>query len=216
VKIDLHVHTNYSSDSLTRPDELVTYMVRRGIDAVAVTDHNAIEGAYEAAALAPGAIIIGEEIATTRGEIIGLFISERIAPGLSPLETVAAIRAQGGLVYVPHPTDRVRGSTLQREALWEIMPEIDLIEVYNSRVFIERRNRQARQLAEAQGLRMGAGSDAHRARDIGLAYIEMPPYIDAAGFMAGLSAATVHGRLVGLAGRFSALQARVARGRMRS
>ena len=210
VRVDLHVHTYHSSDSLSQPAEILRCMDRNGVDVVAITDHNAIAGAYEVAALAPERVIIGEEIRTSQGEIIGLFLSEWIAPGQSPRETVAAIRAQGGLVYVPHPLDRIRGSTLKRDALLSVIRWIDALEVYNARVHWPRPNTRAREIAVANHLAMGAGSDAHRPEDIGLATVEMDPYLDTASFLEALRDGTVHGRLTGICGRLAGLQARLA------
>lgn len=211
LKVDLHVHTRHSADSLTRPEELLAWMERRGIDRLAVTDHNSIEGAFETAALDPGAIIIGEEIRTTRGEIIGLFLSEFVPPELSPMATVDRIRAQGGLVYVPHPMDGLRGSALARDALEALVPHVDLIEGHNARVLSQRHNERAIGFARLHGLPIGAGSDAHRPQDLGLAYVEMAPFEDAAGFMASIVQGRIHGRLVGPMGRLSGVYARLAK-----
>jgi predicted metal-dependent phosphoesterase TrpH len=214
MRVDLHVHTYHSSDSLSQPAAILRCMDRNGVDVVAITDHNAIDGAREVAALAPGRVIVGEEIRTSQGEIIGLFLKDLIAPGLSPRETVAAIHAQGGLVYVPHPVDRIRGSTLRRDALLSIIPWIDVLEVYNARVFCSTRNRMAREIAEAHRLPMGAGSDAHSAADIGLATVEMASFSDSAGFMRAIHDGRITGRLTGLVGRLSGLTARLARRKM--
>lgn len=213
MRVDLHVHTYHSSDSISQPEAILRCMARNGVDVVAITDHNAIQGAYEVSALAPERVIIGEEIRTSQGEIIGLFLTEWIAPGQSPRETVGAIRAQGGLVYVPHPLDRIRGSTLKRDALLSIIPWIDALEVYNARVYWPRPNRRAREIAVAHHLAMGAGSDAHRPEDIGLATVEMSPFVDTASFVDAISEGTVHGRLTGLCGRLAGLRARLAKGR---
>lgn len=213
MKVDLHVHSYRSKDSLARPEELVHWMARRGLGAMAVTDHDAIEGAWEAAALAPGAIIIGEEIRTSRGEIIGLFLQDYVPPRLSPRETIERIHQQGGLVYIPHPTDRLRGSTLAPDALLAVLPQVDLIEGYNARALCGWVNRRAMALARRHGLPVGAGSDAHRAADMGLAYLEMAPFRDAQGFLAALDGASIHGRPTGLLGRLTSVHARMVRNR---
>ena len=166
MRVDLHVHTYLHRFAVATDDILC--MDRNGVDVVAITYHNAIDGAREVAALAPARVIIGEEVRTSQGEIIGLFLRDWIAPGQSPRDTVAAIHAQGGLVYVPHPLDRVRGSTLKRDALLSIIPWIDVLEVYNARVLWPRPNRKAREIAGAS-FGDGAGSDApargYRARN---------------------------------------------------
>ncbi|MBN1402642.1 MAG: PHP domain-containing protein, partial [Anaerolineae bacterium] len=203
MRVDLHVHTYHSADSLSRPAEILRCMDRNGVDVVAITDHNAIDGAREVAALAPARVIIGEEVRTSQGEIIGLFLRNWIAPGQSPRETVAAIHAQGGLVYVPHPMDRIRGSALTEDALLSIIPWIDVFEIYNARVYWQRPNRRAREIAVTHHLAMGAGSDAHRPEDVGLATVEMAAFVDAGSFMGAILEGTITGRLTGLCGRLA-------------
>jgi predicted metal-dependent phosphoesterase TrpH len=217
IKVDLHVHSYRSGDCLARPEELVYWMARRGLGAMAITDHNTIQGAREVAALAPGAIIIGEEIMTKRGEIIGLFLREHIPAQLSPRETIERIHLQGGLVYIPHPVDRFGASSLEQEAFVAVLPQIDLIEAFNARSMAPTMNRRATALAREHSLPMGAGSDAHRARDVGLAYVETPPFRDARTFLAALGEGQIHGRMVGLLGRLAPAHARfVKRRRERS
>jgi len=212
IRVDMHVHTYCSRDSLTQPAQLLSWIERRAVDMIAVTDHDAIEGALEMASLAPGAVIVGEEIRTTRGEIIGLFLNELIPPGLAPGETADRIHVQGGLVYIPHPLDRLRGSTLARDALLDILPQVDVLEGYNARVVWPRHNLEAQRLAAVQGLAIGAGSDAHRPQDVGLAVVEMPRFEDAAGFLVALSEGRIDGRLTGPVGRLSGPRARLTRG----
>ena len=213
MKVDLHVHTYHSGDSLSRPEELVYWMARRGLGAMAITDHDTIEGAREVAALAPGAIIIGEEIMTKRGEIIGLFLREHIPSQLSPRETIERIHLQGGLVYIPHPVDRIGASALEHEALLAVLPQIDLIEAFNARSLSRIMNRRAAALARKHNLPMGAGSDAHRARDVGSAFVEMPPFRDAQTFLRALSEGEIRGRMVGLLGRLAPAHARFVKRR---
>lgn len=180
---------------MTACHQVLLWANRRQLGALAITDHNTIAAALALREQAPIPIIVGEEIRTTRGEIIGLFLQEEIPPDLSPAETVRRIREQGGLVYVPHPCDRVRHSALEPEALREIIAQVDIIEVLNARVTLAADNHQAGELARAHHLRMGAGSDAHQGHEIGRAYVEMPPFEDAASFMQSLSQGRVIGRL---------------------
>jgi len=196
-KVDLHVHTAYSDDSLTTCFDVLRWARRRGLDALAVTDHNTIAGALALHKLSTLPIIVGEEIRTTQGEIIGLFLVEEVPPDLSPAETVRLIHQQGGLVYVPHPLDRVRRSVLDIGALMEIIKEkeVDLIEVLNARVTFPLDNRNAEDLARSYGLLRGAGSDAHQGFEIGKAYVEMPSFADAQSFLKSLSQGHVHGRM---------------------
>lgn len=192
-KVDLHVHTQYSDDSLTQLDRVLYWARRRGLGALAVTDHNTIAAARALSAASSLPIIVGEEIRTAEGEIIGLFLQEEIPPGLAALETAERIHAQGGLVYVPHPFDRVRHSALDRATLMALRGQCDVIEVLNARVTFVADNLQAESLARAWRLPRGAGSDAHQGVEIGRACVEMPPFEDAASFLSSLA----QGRVVG-------------------
>jgi predicted metal-dependent phosphoesterase TrpH len=199
-KIDLHVHTCASHDALTRPADVVRWAQRRGIG-VAITDHNTTEVARHLRDTAPIPVIVGEEIRTTCGEIIGLFLARTIPPDLSPQETIARIRDQGGIVYLPHPLDRVRRhSALDHATLQEIVEQIDAVEVLNARVTFAADNCRAADLARAHGLLCGAGSDAHMGCEIGRAYVELPDSLDKAlsdrtRFLASLSMGQVRGRI---------------------
>ncbi len=212
IKVDLHVHTVYSDDCLTPPNDVLRWAKRRHLNALAVTDHNTIDGARELAAMSPLLVIIGEEIRTARGEIIGLFLQQAIPPGLSPLETVRYIHQQGGLVYVPHPADRLRRSTLEPDALAEIIQEVDLIEVLNARVTWGVDNQRAEELAREHRLLRGAGSDAHQGIEIGRAYLEMPAFADAQGFLKALTRAQVCGRVSSPLVHMSSAYAKLAKG----
>ena len=178
-----------------RPETIIEAVRRCGLDGIAITDHNSTAGAVEVSRLAPFPVIIGEEIKTSQGEIIGLFLQETIAPGQSPQETISAIRAQNGLVYIPHPLDRVRRSPLRRAALDAILDQVDLIETFNARVTLPRDNAEAARLAQEHGLPGGGGSDAHSAGEIGRAYIELPAFSGPESFRQQLGQAQVRGRL---------------------
>lgn len=195
MRLDLHVHTNSSPDSRMTPADIIRAVQQRGLDGVAVTDHNAMEGALALQAEAPFTVIVGEEIKTTEGEIIGLFLRSPVPKGLSPEETIAAIREQDGIVYVPHPLDRVRRSAIGRRVLERIAGQVDALEVINSRVLFPHENAAARQLAQQYGLAMGAGSDAHTSIEIGRAYVEVEPFDGAASFLAALRRGRVAGSL---------------------
>lgn len=188
LSVDLHVHTVYSKDSLTSLEAMIAAVQRSGLSSLAVTDHNQIEGALRLRDRAPFPVIVGEEIKTAEGEIIGLYLEERIPPRLSPEETIAAIRDQGGLVYLPHPVDLVRRSTIQPAALERVIRLADAVEVINARVMDAARNEQARLLAEQHGLAQGAGSDAHTTAELGTAYVLIPQcdLTDSASFLAAL------------------------------
>ena len=194
LKADLHVHTRYSEDSISPPEKIVQHCLKVGINCVAITDHNEISGAFEVKRIAPFKVIIGEEVLTNRGEIIGYFLTEKIPPRLSPEETVAQIKAQGGLACVPHPYDRFRsGAKLRPQALKKILPDIDLIEVFNSRAMLLRDSARALDLAQKHGLPGTAGSDAHIAREIGSTYMEIPEFNDVEQFRQALRQGKVFG-----------------------
>jgi predicted metal-dependent phosphoesterase TrpH len=195
MRVDLHVHTRCSPDSLTSLRSVERWMRRRQVDVVAITDHNAVVGALALRQQLSEAVIVGEEIATTRGEISGLFLEELIPAGLAPAETVARIRAQGGLVYLPHPCDRLRGLRLSGAELQELLVQADIVEVLNSRITWQADNQRAQTLAAEAHLLCGAGSDAHMGIEIGRAYVEMPPFAGATGFLAALAQGRVGGRL---------------------
>lgn len=196
VRVDLHTHTHFSPDSNARIDDIIAAVRRRNLTAIAVTDHNRIEGALRLRDLAPFDVIVGEEIKTTEGEIIGLFLEQLVPARLSPEETIVRIREQGGVVYVPHPFDRVRrASALRRKALVRLKDQIDALEVINSRVTLPWDNWQAERFCRKHGLLRGAGSDAHLPREIGQAWVELAPFADAQGFLAGLREGRAVGRL---------------------
>jgi hypothetical protein len=192
LKADLHVHTCYSEDSLSPPEKIVQHCIKVGINCLAVTDHNTITGALEVKRLAPFKVIVSEEILTTQGEIIGYFLTEEIPPRLSPEETVAQIKAQGGLACIPHPFDRIRNK-LRPRALEKIIPDIDLIEVFNSRTMLLWDSARALELARRHDLPGTAGSDAHIVREVGGTYMEIPEFNDAEQFRQALRQGQVFG-----------------------
>ncbi|MHB9089835.1 MAG: PHP domain-containing protein [Chloroflexota bacterium] len=185
-RIDLHTHTHFSPDSTAGLIDIMKAVRKRGLDAIAVTDHNRIEGALRLREMAPFLVVVGEEIKTAEGEIPAL---------LSPEETVGRIREQGGVVYVPHPFDRVRPSHLARKALMRIIDTVDVVEVINSRTTLPWDNWRAERLAQEHGLLRGAGSDAHIPREIGHAWVELPPFVDAKEFLASMGEGRAIGRL---------------------
>ncbi|HEV7810043.1 MAG TPA: PHP domain-containing protein [Candidatus Limnocylindrales bacterium] len=172
---DLHTHSNASFDSLASPSALVRTAAQRGLTHLAITDHDRIEGALAgrdiAREVAPElTVIVGEEIRTAEGDVIALFLESAIAPGLPAAETIAAVRDQGGLVGIPHPFDRFRGSLLRDAGLEQLVDEVDWIETHNARVAVGNGNVRAAELAHATG-RPGIGvSDAHTAFEVGVAY----------------------------------------------
>lgn len=175
IDVDLHMHTDHSYDCATPVEVLLASARAQGLGAIAVTDHNEISGALEAQAQADGRpkVIVGEEVKTAgEGEVIGLFIEERIPRGLSLRETVGEIKRQGGVVYVPHPFDRMH-SVPDYEHLLEILDEVDAIEVFNPRVAITAFNEEALRFAAKYRVIAGAGSDAHVAQGLGSVRVRM-------------------------------------------
>jgi predicted metal-dependent phosphoesterase TrpH len=194
VRVDLHSHTMWSGDSTTTPEELEQAVVDSGLDVVCITDHNAIKGAVDLAGSLPCRVIVGEELRTHAGEIIGLFLTERIPFGTPPADAARAIRDQGGVVYVPHPFDPMRRN-LAEPALEALAAEglVDAIEVLNAKTSLASLNRRAAAFASDHDLAAGAGSDAHVPLALGSAYVEMPDFDGPADFLDKLRV----GRIVG-------------------
>jgi hypothetical protein len=174
IDVDLHMHTDHSYDCATPVEVLLAEARSRGLGAVAVTDHNEVSGALEARAKANGlTIIVGEEVKTAeQGEVIGLFIEEKIPRGLTLEETIAEIKRQGGLVYVPHPFDRMH-SVPDYEHLLAVVDDVDAIEVFNPRIAISEFNEEAVRFAAKYRIPAGAGSDAHVPQGLGSVRIRM-------------------------------------------
>jgi predicted metal-dependent phosphoesterase TrpH len=191
---DLHMHTSWSHDCLVEPAELVDHAEREGLGAIAVTDHNAFGGALEARELGRDralTVIPGEEIKTAgQGEVIGLFLEEEIPRGLSFEDTIAAIREQGGLVYLPHPFDRMH-SIPDAATLHRHLADIDVFEVYNARLLFEQYNDEAERFARKYNLTMGAGSDAHVLQGVGTGGLRMRAFRDPEEFLVSLRTAEV-------------------------
>lgn len=214
-RVDLHIHTCYSPDSLMRLDEVVAAAARRGLGALAITDHDAIDGALALARIAPFPVIVGEEIETGDGEVIGLFLKEFIPPRLGPAETISLIRQQGGVVYVPHPFDSHR-FPLREPVLQSLVSQVDLVEVLNARVSNAAFNVRAESFARERSLPGGAGSDAHTPGEIGRAYVAMDPFFDRDSFMSSVVRATVGGSVSGLYVHLSSTWAKLMKRRRAS
>lgn len=193
-KVDLHTHTIYSKDCLTQTIKLVEQARRVGLQKIAVTEHNRLDGALVAKAMAPDLIIVGEEIKTTHGEIIAYFVKEEVPRGLSPQETIARLREQGAVISIPHPLDSVRSSAMRLANVLTVIDQVDALEVLNARCVLERDNLAAAALAQEHGKLLTAGSDAHTPAELGRCYLEMPPFEDTgASFLAALALAKVGG-----------------------
>ena len=193
MKADLHVHTCYSVDCCTSLEQVVDQCLATGIGCLAVSDHNTIAGALRLRDMAPFAVIVAEEIKTSKGELMGLFLSNAIPAGLSPEETIAAIREQGGLVCIPHPFGRWLLQDSRDLLSTRILCQVDIVEVLNSRTPFPCSSGKARSLALKYGKVVSAGSDAHTSGEIGRAYVEMPEFNGPSDFLSCLS----QGRIIG-------------------
>lgn len=194
VRLDLHVHTVHSFDSTLDAAGLLEACRRRGLAGVAVTDHDSLRGGLEfAAELTQLVIIPGEEIRSAEGEIIGLFLQEEIPPGLPARETMELIHRQGGLVVIPHPFDYVKLKRMTARRLRELSRHIDALEALNGKPRYWGANRRAAAFAARQALPVSAGSDAHRAEDVGRVYVEMEEFTGPEEFLSSLRGATLHG-----------------------
>jgi len=194
IVVDLHMHTSWSHDCSIDVDELIPHAESEGLGAIAITDHNVFGGALEALERAQRhklIVIPGEEIKTGEdGEVIGLFLQEEIPRGLSFAETIAAIRAQGGLVYVPHPFDRLH-SIPRAETLHKHLAEIDVFEVYNARLLFDAYNDEAVRFARKYNLTAAAGSDAHVLQGVGTGAVRMRRFDGAEEFLLSLRSAEI-------------------------
>ncbi len=175
LRLDLHLHTRGSWDSLSDPEAVLARARARGVGRVAITDHNRLHVALEMAARHPEEVIPGEEVKTAEGiDVIGLYLSEVIPRGTPMLETCREIRAQGGIVYLPHPYAPGKGGSGRFAET--LAPHVDVVEVFNARLLVPGANRKGAELAARQGKLPGAGSDAHTAREVGNAWVEVAPH----------------------------------------
>jgi predicted metal-dependent phosphoesterase TrpH len=197
LRLDLHTHTHFSRDSILSPEAYVRECLRKGITCAAITDHNAVEGAAVvreiAERTAPGRlrVITGEEIKTSQGEIIGLFLQELVPRGMTAADTVRAIHEQGGVATIPHPFDIFRRNVIEREALEATAHLVDAVEGYNCRNILPSSDRRARGLAAAAGKPLTAGSDSHSPWEVGGVALEIDPFETPAEFLAALPSARI-------------------------
>ena len=193
LRADLHVHTCYSLDCGTPLDKIVARCLQLGINCVAIADHHSIAGALKLKEIAPFKVIVAEEVMTPLGELMGLFLTKEIPRGLSAQEAITRIKSQGGLVNIPHPfghSFRENKKLLSQE----ILSQVDLIEVFNSRIPFPNSDAKALELASKYGLPGSAGSDAHTIREIGRAYVEMPEFNGPEDFLDCLAQGKIFGQ----------------------
>ena len=194
----MHTHCEYSPDSRTPVAVQVQAITANGLDVVCATDHNTIDGALRLRELAAGfRVVIGQEVSSRDGEIIGLFLEHAVPRDLSAEETIARIHGQGGLVSVPHPFSHNRLHRLRRNALERVWPTIDAIEIFNAREAFSADNRRAAAFATAHDIPGAVGSDAHRPWELGGAYLECDDFTGRDDFIASVRRGRAEGRLAG-------------------
>ena len=194
ISIDLHLHTWGSFDCTSDPARVLARAAEMGVQRIAITDHNHLGVALEAARVHPDRIIPGEEVKTAEGvDVIGLYLSEEIPEGTPGLETCRRIKEQGGLVYMPHPYAPGKGGGGRWAEAW--IEHVDVVEAFNGRIHDQALNDRARDLAMAHGLPMGAGSDAHTLWEVARSYVNVPWHANEPGaFLQALDDARIHGR----------------------
>jgi hypothetical protein len=175
VRAEFHCHSIYSYDSTSRLDKLLQTARQRGVQRLCITDHNTIEGALHAKQMDPDLVVVGEEVMTSHGELIGLFLQEEIPAHLPALETIRLMREQGAFITIPHPCDIYR-TFWTPEELDEVVPLLDAVEVFNAHCFKQKYNEAALELAERHNKPFTVGSDAHIYSEVGLATLELPDF----------------------------------------
>jgi predicted metal-dependent phosphoesterase TrpH len=191
---ELHCHSCYSKDSLMLPGRLIELARHRGLQRLAITDHNIFDGALRAAEIDPELIIPGEEIMTTGGELLAYYIREYVPPGLTPQKAIELLRRQGAVISIAHPFDAMRTGHWDEAELCEILPLVDAVEVFNARVATDAQNQRAAARAAAAGKPGTAGSDAHAYLEVARATMRLPAFRDAASLRAALAAGEIRGR----------------------
>ncbi len=197
VKAEFHCHTGYSRDSLVSLEKLQLTCRKKRIQQLVVTDHNTIEGATVAHQLDPSLFIVGEEIMTNQGELLGVFVNERIQSGLSAHEAIDLLRAQGAFIIVAHPFDNLRSGHWEIDDLLDVLPGIDAIEAFNARCIYQQANALAKEFCRAHHLLATVGSDSHSLGEVGRASLTMPYFTNASELKEALSVAQANVRMSG-------------------
>jgi predicted metal-dependent phosphoesterase TrpH len=199
MRLDMHMHTEYSRDSRVALADFAALARKAELGAVCVTDHDTIEGGLRLREMDTGLlVIVGEEITTADGELVGLYLEKPIAPGLSADRTIDLIHEQRGLAYVPHPFSRNRRRHLRRSVLERVAPKLDIVEVFNAREVASSSNLRALEFARQHNLPGGVGSDSHRPIEIGRAYVDVAPFLTPQELLVALREGKVTGTLSGL------------------
>jgi predicted metal-dependent phosphoesterase TrpH len=194
LKADFHIHTKYSMDCQTELEDIVKRCQKLGINCIAISDHDAVEGALTMQKIAPFKVILAEEVLTFNGEVMGMFLKERIPSGIPIEKAIAAIKEQGGLVSIPHPFDPLRGLRLNAEEFNKLAPQIDIIEVFNARCPFGQPAVKAKNYAQEHNLPGTAGSDAHIISEIGNVFVELDDFNSPAEFLTVLKQAKIQGK----------------------
>src|SRR5437879_588548 len=196
----MNMHTEYSRDSRVALADFAELARKAQLGAVCITDHDTIEGGLRLREMNTGLqVIVGEEITTADGELVGLYLAKRVAPGLTAADTIDRIPVQGGLAYVPHPFSRNRRRHLRRSVLERVAPRLDVVEVFNAREVASSSNVRALEFARAHDLPGGVGSDSHRPIEIGRAYVDVAPFVGPEELLVALREGKVTGTLSGFA-----------------
>lgn len=194
IKAEFHCHSSQSRDGWPTPGEIITAARKKGLQKLAITDHNSIAAALEAKRLAPELIIVGEEVKTTVGEFLAYFVKEEVPRGLDPMEAIVRLEKQGAFISLSHPFDTIREHWPEK-TLEEIIRHLDGMEVFNARCFSPRPNRRALEFAKTHDLRCLAGSDAHTCMEIGRATMILPDFNSVDGLRNALKLAEMETRL---------------------
>jgi predicted metal-dependent phosphoesterase TrpH len=192
---ELHCHTIYSKDSLTRVENLLTYCRQKGIQRIAITDHNTTRGACLARSLDPTRVVVGEEIMTQKGELLAFYVEEELPAGLTPQEAIRRLRQQGAVISISHPFDHARHGAWLLADLLEIVPLVDAIETFNARCLSHTPNQEAQAFAAQHHLPGTPGSDAHLLSEVGRANLRLPEFNTAEELRQALRQALPQGRL---------------------
>jgi len=194
----MHMHTEYSRDSRVTLAAFAELARKAQLGAVCITDHDTIEGGVRLREMGTGLqVIVGEEITTADGEVVGLYLEKKVAPGLTAEHTIGLIHEQGGLAYVPHPFSRNRRRHLRHSVLERVAPTLDIVEVFNAREVASASNVLALEFARAHDLPGGVGSDSHRPIEIGRAYVDIAPFVTPMELLVALRGGKVTGTLSG-------------------
>jgi predicted metal-dependent phosphoesterase TrpH len=196
-------------DCSSSPEDIINRCQERGINCLAIADHDSIEGGLKMQNLAPFPVIVAEEVLTPDGEVMGMFLKERVPSGISLEEAISRIKAQDALVCLPHPFDPFRGLKLNDDRLDELAEKIDVVEAFNARSRFTRTLTRAQAFAARYDIPLTAGSDAHTLDEIGNAYVEMPQFDGKAGFLEALRLGQISGQRSSLLVHFGSVWARL-------